>query len=280
LKRFDGQIRLKNMLRLATIAAVLLLATAAAAQTSNPAPAPQPEPQQQAAATVMVPVVGKVFGAGAVQWKTDVDLINTLGRDVTVALSLPTAPDQPVIVFPLPAGATQRFTDVIAAFGMDQALSPLMVQTVASKQPIRVSATVYAVKQSGETLTHAEPIAVAYSDAFYPLRALYGLSFSDAFRTNIGLANLADSEALFTIALQRISGRNVAVTQLTVPPNTLWHTSIQALFPLITKGDDFSLLIETGSRDTYVYGSVIENATSEARFIEPVIASTVQRAAQ
>lgn len=264
------------MPRFVLIAAALLAATAAAAQ----APPEPPAAPEQPSATVMVPVVGKVFGAGSVQWRTDVDLVNTLGRDVMVMLSLPTAPDEPVILFPLPAGATQRFTDVIASFAMDRALSPLMVKTLNSKLPVRVAATVYAVKldEPGK-MTRPEPIAIAYADAFYPLRALYGLSFSDAFRTNVGLANLGENPALFTIALQRVTGRNIAVTQLTVPPGTLWHTSIQALFPLITKGDDFSLLIETGSRETYIYASVIENATNEAKFIEPVVAATVQSAA-
>ncbi len=264
------------MPRISLIAAVLLAANVAFAQAPEPPVAAEPP-----SATVMVPVVGKVFGAGSVQWRTDVDLINNLGRPVKVMLSLPTAPDpeDAWIFFELPAGATQRFTDVIASFNMDRALSPLMVKTLNSKQPIRVNATVYAVKlDEPGTPIHPEPIAVAYADAFYPLRALYGLSFSDAFRTNIGLANLGENPALFTIALQRVSGRNIAVTQLTVPPGTLWHTSIQALFPLITKGDDFSLLIETGSRATYVYGSVIENATNNARFIEPAIATNMQSA--
>jgi len=263
------------MPRFVLIVAALLAATAAAAQT-QPEPAPAAE---QPTATVMVPVVGKVYGAGSVEWRTDVDLINTLGRPVMVVLSLPTAPDEPTIVFQLPAGAVQRFPDVVSAFNMDRALSPLRVRTVNSKVPIRVAATVYAIHLDDPTAAvHPEPISVAYTDVFYPLRGLYGLSFSDAFRTNIGLANLADRPALFTIALQRVSGRNIAVTQLTVPPQTLWHTAIQALFPLITKGDDFSLLIETGSRDTYVYGSVIDNNTSQARFIEPVIAATAQSA--
>lgn len=265
------------MPRFVLIVAALLAAIAAAAQTPPEAPAAEAPPPPTA--TVMVPVVGRVYGAGSVEWRTDVDLINTLGHPVMVVLSLPTAPDEPTIVFQLPAGAVQRFTDVIAAFNMDRALSPLMVKTVNSKVPIRVAATVYAIHLDDPTATiHPEPISVAYTDAFYPLRALYGLSFSDAFRTNIGLANLADRPALFTIALQRVSGRNIAVTQLTVPPQTLWHTAIQALFPLITKGDDFSLLIETGSRDTYVYGSVIDNNTSQAHFIEPVIAPTAQSA--
>ncbi len=266
------------MPRFVLIVAALLAASAAAAQAP---PEPPAEPERPSA-TVMVPVVGKVFGAGSVQWRTDVDLINNLGHDVKVILALPTAPspEDAWMLFQLPAGATQRFTDVIASFNMDRALSPLMVKTLNSKQPIRVSATVYAVKVNDPTAsTHPEPIAVAYADAFYPLRSLYGLSFSDSFRTNVGLANLGENPALFTIALQRVTGRNIAVTQLTVPPGTLWHTSIQALFPLITKGEDFSLLIETGSRQTYIYASVIENSTNEARFIEPAIATTVQSAA-
>ena len=260
------------MPRFTLVAAVMLAAASAAAQTPQPAQPPAP-----VSATVMVPVVGKVFGAGAVQWRTDVDLVNNIGRDVMVMLTLPTAPDEPFLLLPLPAGATQRFPDVIGAFALDRALSPLMVRTINSAKPVGVSATVYAVKLDDPNApVHPEPIAVSYVDTFHPVRTLYGLSFSDNFRTNVGLANLAEVPALFTIALQRVSGRNIAVTQITVPPGTLWHTSIQALFPLITKGDDFSLLIETGYHDTYVYASVIENATNDARFIQPAIGVTPQ----
>lgn len=275
----DGLRRLrKSMSRYILLAVVFLAAATAGAQTAPAEPPPQPQPQPSA--TVMVPVVGKVFGAGAVQWRTDVDLINNLGRDVMVMLTLPTAPEEPFLLLPLPAGTTQRFTDVIGAFALDRALSPLMVKTINSQRPVGVNATVYAVKLDDPTApVRPEPIAAAYVDAFHPVRTLYGLSFSDNFRTNVGLANLGEAPALFTIALQRVTGRNIAITQLTVPPGTLWHTSIQALFPLITKGDDFSIVIETGYHDTYVYASVIENATNEAHFIQPAIGMTIQSAA-
>ena len=61
------------MPRLVLIVAALIAATAAAAQEPPPEPPPEPEPPS---ATVMVPVVGKVYGAGSVQWRTDIDLIN------------------------------------------------------------------------------------------------------------------------------------------------------------------------------------------------------------
>lgn len=252
-----------------TVIAIVALLLATAAQAQNAAPQPvavEPPPS----VTVMVPVVGRVWGMAGVQWRTDVELINDMSAPASVFLSLPTAPDQPFINFDIPPHGEQRFTDVIGqAFGMDGALSPLMVQTL-GRQSVRVVASVYSVQ--GDTISQPEPIAVAYRDVFFPLRALYGLSFNDAYRTNIGFANLNDAPVLFTIALQHVEGRNIAVNQLTVPANSLWHTSIQTLFPLITKGDDFTVLVETGAHDTYVYGSVISNTDNRAQFIEPTIA--------
>lgn len=248
---------------------MLLLVAGGAFAQAPPTPAPETPPEPQAV-TVMVPVVGRVWGASGMQWRTDLELMNDSAAMESVILSLPTTPDQPFISFDIPPHGSQRFSDVIGqAFGLDRALSPLMVQTLGTRS-VQVTASVYAV--SGDKVTKPEPIAIAYGDVFFPVRALYGLSFSDAYRTNIGIANLNDHAVLFTVALQLISGRNIAVTQLSVPPFTLWHTSIQSLFPLITKGDDFAVLIETGSRDTYVYASVIENATSDAHFVQPAFA--------
>jgi arginine repressor len=45
---------------------------------------------------------------------------------------------------------------------------------------------------------------------------------------------------------------------------------------VITKGDDFTVVIETSTGNTYVYGSVIDNTSSEARFVAAAIAGTPQ----
>jgi len=239
--------------------AALLLASSAVAQT----------PQS---VSVLVPIVGSVVGPNDIRWKTDVELHNDTREEMFIALSLPTAPTGPTIGFTLPPGGTQAFTDVVAeAFGIEAALSPLIVETM-GKRSARVSANVYAIR--GTDITRPEPIPVTYSEVTYPLRTLNGLSFSDVFRTNIGLVNLGERDVTFTLALQRVAGRNISVTRLSLPSNSLTHTPIQTLFPLITKGDDFTVVVETSSPNTYVYASVIENATSEARFIAPAIGAT------
>jgi hypothetical protein len=237
----------------------MMLASSAAAQTPK-------------SVSVLVPIVGSVVGPNDTRWKTDVELHNDTREEMFIALRLPTAPSGPAIGFTLPPGGTQAFTDVVAeAFGIEAALSPLVVETM-GKRSARVSANAYAIR--GGNLTRPEPIPITYSEASYPLRTLNGLSFSDVFRTNIGLVNLGDHEATFTLALQRVAGRNISVTRLSLPANSLTHTPIQTLFPLITKGDDFGMVVETSSANTYVYASVIENATSEARFIVPAVGAT------
>ncbi len=235
----------------------LLCATNAAAQSAP------------ASVRMIVPIVGSVLGANAVRWKTDVTLTNDARTPLFIALQLPTAPDQPAIAFTLPPGATQTFTDVIGqAFSMEDALSPLVVETM-GKRSVRVSASAYGIR--GTDVTPSEAIPIEFSDVAFPIRTLSGLSFSDVFRTNLGLVNLGEREASFTLALQRIAGRNIAVTRISLPRNSLAHTSIESLFPLITKGDDFSVVVETDAPSTYVYASVIDNATSEAHFIAPSV---------
>jgi hypothetical protein len=219
--------------------------------------------------SVVVPVVGTVDGMNGYRWKTDVELHNDMPTEATVSLTLPTVPDQPAIITTVPPGESVSFTDVISqAFGIDTALSPLVVQTL-GKRSIGIRAVVYGVR--GTEVTTPQPIAIDYGGSFFPQRVLPGLSFSDDYRTNVGVSNLGDHEAPFTVALQRIPGRNLAVAHFALPPDTLWHASIQSMFPLITSGSDFQLVIETSSPTTYVYASVIENQTNVARFVQPSI---------
>ncbi|HEX9984744.1 MAG TPA: hypothetical protein VGF69_15895 [Thermoanaerobaculia bacterium] len=244
--------------------AVLLFATAARAQSTAPA-------EDTPVATVVVPVVGTVLGVNDVQWRTDVELVNEFPSEVNVGLTLPTAPGEPSIFLTLGPGERQRFTNLVGeAFGMDSVLSPLVVMTL-GRRSVTIRATVYGVR--GTETFRPQPIAVDYASGYYPLRNLQGLSFSDAFRTNVGLVNLSEEPAEFLIALQKLAGRNVATTRAVLPPRSLWHAPIQMLFPMITKGDDFAIVVETGSANTYIYASVIENETNNATFVRGQVAA-------
>lgn len=247
--------------RLAALAATLVATIALQAQTAD-----SPTPQMT---SVVVPVVGTVNGPMGVRWKTDVELRNDMRIEATVALTLPAAPDQPAILTSIAPGDTLRFTDVVGeAFGLEQALSPLVVSTL-GRRSVSIRATAYGVR--GDEVFKPQPIAVSYGSTFFPIRVLSGLSFSDDYRTNIGLANLGDQPAQISLALQRLPGRNIAVTNVIVAPNSLWHFSLNSFFPLITDGGNFTVVVESLQPETYVYASVIENATTTATFIQPTV---------
>jgi hypothetical protein len=225
----------------------------------------------QEVATAVVPVVGNVFGATMVHWKTDVEITNDTGLDTDVALELPAAPEQPMILLTLGAGQSQRFTDITAqAFGIQHVLSPLRI-TTAGRRSVSVRATAYAMRDDGSFVSPLQPLGVYIGPSFHPSRVLEDLAFSEEFRTTIGLVNFGESAADFVLALQRIPGRTLAVTRVRVGPNGIIHTSIQSLFPLITEGHGFSVVVETGTPETYVYASVIESADHAARFVSPRI---------
>ena len=223
----------------------------------------------QETSTVIVPVVGSVLGTSETQWKTDVEVINDTGVPVDVALELTAAPGAPAILLTLEPGQVQRFGDIVAeAFGLPSALSPLRVIS-GSRRPVTVRAMVYAIR--GTEVSKPQPIATYLGQLYYPLRALDGLVFSDSFRTNIGLVNYGEAEADFLLALQRVPGRNVAISHVRVPAGALSHVSVQSIFPLITKGTGFTVVVETGAPETYVYASVIDNDTNAGRFVQPRI---------
>jgi len=217
--------------------------------------------------TVVVPVVGRVLGANDIHWRTEVELRNDQRSEVNVVLTMPATPDANFVMLPMDPGAALSIGDVAAALGVENGLSPLVVQTNA-RRSVSIRATAYGSR--GNELIAPEPIAVNYGSSYFPTRTLPNLSFSADFRTNIGLANLGDKTADFTLALQRIAGRNLAVTRIAIQPNSLWHMSIQSAFPLITEGEHFSVVVETSASQTYVYASVIHNPTNTARFVEAI----------
>jgi hypothetical protein len=223
----------------------------------------------QETVTTIVPVVGNIPGINAVRWLTDVEITNSGAFDADVAIELPAVADAPVFVFALAPGQSQRFTDIVGqAFGIPTALSPLRI-TTAGNRTVRVRASAYAVKAEGVSVM--QPLGVYAENTWFPLRVLDGLAFSDAFRTNIGVVNFGDQPADVLFALQKIPGRNVAVSPMRIPAGAVFHVPIQFIFPLISEGSGFSVLVETAARDTHVYASVVENATSTGHFVVPRI---------
>jgi hypothetical protein len=215
----------------------------------------------------LVPVAGSIQGLGGVVWSTDVALHNSMPFDVDVVVSLVGAPDDPFIMSTIPAGDTLTFPDLPRqTFGVFGRLSPLRVQTLAASS-VTVAAVVHGMTENGPT--EPEVLTVQYGPFRPMLFTIPALSVGEQFRTNIGLVNPSESEAIVILALQKVPGRNIGVISQKIPPRTHVQLPLQSFFPLLTEGDNVSLVVELTNPESYVYASVIANATHNARYLGP-----------
>ena len=223
--------------------------------------------QDMTVSEAIVPVVGSIRGLGNVVWTTDVALRNTLPQDVEVVLSLVGVPEDPFLFTTIRAGDTIAFQDISRqTFGVFGRLAPLRVQTLAGTS-VTVAAVVHGMTVEG--LTEPEVLTVQYGPFRPMLFTIPALSVSEQFRTNIGLVNPSDTEAVAILALQKVPGRNLGVVAQNIPPRSHTQIPLDTIFPLMTEGENVSVVVELTNPASYVYASVVSNSTHNARYLGP-----------
>ncbi len=223
--------------------------------------------QELTVSEAIVPVVGSTPGLGNVVWSTDVALQNPMPYDVEVVLSLVGVPDDPFLFTTIRAGDTMALTDLSRlTFGVFGRLAPLRVQTLAATS-VTVAAVVHGMTVDGPT--EPEVLTVQYGKFRPMLVTVPALIVNAQFRTNIGLVNPSETEAIVILALQKVPGRNIGVVSRVIPPRTHLQLPLQSFFPLLTEGENISLVVEHTNPEAYVYASVIANATNNARYYGP-----------
>ncbi|MHB0971686.1 MAG: hypothetical protein ACYC7A_12885 [Thermoanaerobaculia bacterium] len=252
---------------------LLLIAMSAQAQNAPEDPATPPEPPEFVMSRVVVPVAGSVKGAGDFEWRTDVVITNPLASDVEVILTMPALPNEPFMMTTIPARATVALMDVARqAFGSPGKLSPLVVHTIG---PVSVAVGANAYPVGVGIAPYRQAIPALQTMAGTGLHRLAPLAVNDRYRSNVGLVNLGEEAALITLAVQRVAGRNLAMTTIPVPPRGLVHASLRELFPLLPEGDKIILIAESVSSETDVYASVIDNESQRAVFVPRTSVATI-----
>jgi hypothetical protein len=218
-------------------------------------------------ATALVPVVGAVTGVGQVRWRAAVTITNRLPRQVDVILTMPTAPGEPFLMTSLAPGQQLVYRDISReAFGRENLVAPLLIHTL-DRFSVQINAVIEGDGPDGPV--QSQPLSTVYGLRFGPVVALPGLASTDEHRTNVGLVNLGESEATFTMVLQRLEGRNLALQRITLPPQTIIHISLQAIFPLLSEADRLTLLCESIGENAYIFASVLRNDDHSGIVIGP-----------
>ncbi|MEO8216992.1 MAG: hypothetical protein ABI718_07910 [Acidobacteriota bacterium] len=242
------------------ICAGILSAPASVARSEQTAP----EPTEEVVAETVVPVVANVIGLGEVEWRTQLFLRNDTGSEVDVAVTMPGVPG-PFYFTTLPAGGSAALNDLVHdTFGITGAIDQLLIRT-SGRYPVTAIATIYGVHEG--SVVGTQQIPALAQPPFGSLRLLSNLILSDTYRTNVGLVNYSDNTITFSMALQRIAGRDVATTMVTIPAHSVRQLPIQMLFPLIAEGGTFSIVADASSPLSYAYASVLNNETIDARFV-------------
>lgn len=223
--------------------------------------------QELTVSEAIVPVAGSIQGLGGVVWSTDVALHNPLPYDVDVVLSLVGVPDDPFLFSTIAAGDTLTFPDLPRqTFGVFGRLAPLRVQTLAASS-VTVAAVVHGL--TGDGPTEPEVLTVQYGRSRPMLQTIPALIVGTQFRTNVGIVNPSETDATVLLALQKVAGRNIAVVTRSIPPRTHIQLPLDTIFPLLTEGENVSLVVEHTNPEAYVYASVIANDTHNARYYGP-----------
>jgi hypothetical protein len=223
--------------------------------------------QEAGMSSATVPVVGAVIGLDQIAWRTDIALRNDAAYAVEVVLTLPGVPDDPFFFTTIPAGGTISLPDVArSTFGSVGRLSPLRVTTLAPAS-VTVAAVVQGLTPDGPT--EPQVLTVQYGETRSMLEAISGITINETFRTNLGLVNPTEEDALIVLALQKVAGRNIAVVRQSIPPLTHVQLPIQDFFPLLSEGENLTIVVEHTNPRAYVYASVIANATGNARYHGP-----------
>jgi hypothetical protein len=239
---------------------ILLFASALMAQEST-------VDQGPVVSRAVVPVVGSVQGGFNTVWRTEVTIENRTGQDQFVTLTLVSDPSESFFSTMMGVGESVTFGDVSQeAFGKAGLLSPLLVQTIGDRS-VSVRATTHAVRESEVIASHAVP--VIYGKRPRGEMVLGPVTHDKEVRTNIGLVNLNETPVNFTISIQKVPGRSLAVNTLTVPPRGMVHSLVDVLFPLLEEGRDLMIIVDPSEGNAYAYASMIRNNDGSTRFFAP-----------
>ena len=215
---------------------------------------------------LLVPVAGRTAGAFGSQWKTDLVVTNAARTGESVSAQIfffeNGVVQQPAVVNLWPRQSV-NLTDVIAeAFGKEAATGMILVATNVPDAKLTARARIYNTAngaQFGQTV-QAMPLTKLSKDAM-----LTGLMGLDGNRTNVGVANPSDAEALVSFAIFNENGDfHGGFTTAVAPYSVLKLDDVFSHFqtgPL----NGASMQVRS-SHGVYAYASIVRSDSGDADF--------------
>jgi hypothetical protein len=218
------------------------------------------------AADIWLPIVGTVNN-----FRTDARVLNPGDTDIEVSAyflptdvtnnneRLATAP----VKFTVARRSMRAFDDVVSSLFNSTGLGAVLFTSPAA---FNASSRIYAIVDSG---TLGQFSAGASPGLATPRGLIFQLKSSTTFRTNLGVANIANAPTAVTWTLY--DRNNVAVTTATTnltAYEVLRPTNIRQVFSDAGSADLSDCWVSfTATNPVFAYGSVVDNGTTDPTFI-------------
>ncbi len=222
------------------------------------------------AGTWILPSSARVSGQNAF-WTTDLVLLNTGSQTANVNLKFlghtgsgSSGPEQN---FQIPPNATYSFPDVLSSiYGKDSDWGPILIRS--SLATLAIQGQTWTAATTGGSYGQSVPALAASEAVATTPKGLAGLRQDSQFRTNIVLANMAETDATVTLRVLTREGAIAASQSFAVPAlgflqlNLANHLGISNF-----NGGSAVVSCSTPGCLVAAYASVIDATTADPRTI-------------
>ena len=212
---------------------------------------------------LIIPIAGRVPGAGGTFWETDLVITNLSPEYNALNVTVETWLDGEHLSFvvAVPANGTVTIEDIMRTrFGRETGFGLMRIRNGLADAQLTARARVHTTADVGQSVP-ALPIAELARESVIP-----GLTGTTGNRSNLGIANPNDTDADVTLELHNAAGQRVAVTSTQVAAHTVLQQEIGSAFrPQLTGGDVSVRVIST--QPVYTFGSIVRTSTGDPSFV-------------
>ncbi len=222
------------------------------------------------AGTWLLPSSARASGVNAF-WTTDLVVMNTGTVSADVGLKflghVGNGAAGPEKTYTIPAHATRTFTDVLASvFGLDADWGPILVRSTVAT--LAVQGQTWTASPGGGTYGQSVPGLVAAEAIGATPKAIAGVRQDSAFRTNLVLANMKETNATVQVALLLADGTTATTRTVELGPWGFSQLGVSTDLGVANlAGGSFLLTCPTADGAVAAYASVIDATTADPRSV-------------
>ena len=219
----------------------------------------------------LISAAAQTGGAGGTSWRTELSLFNAGLESASITLRLLPSGAQKTLSL-APRQSITYANTLLEAFNLSTGAGAVSIEATSagSSAQLRVTSRTFT---TGATGTYGQSVPEVQPQQLAKTLYVTGIQSNDAYRTNLGFVNRAESDVAATLTLYSETGGTIAMKNVTINALTFQQTALWAYFPEVqgAEHDVLTLRIVTNVADALsAYASVVDNRTQDPIYIQAV----------